>query len=297
MRRLRFAPPGLHDLTALDLATLAYLGVCAALCVLSRPPGAPWLFAAHVVAMTGVLTMGRLARTDAAGVARFLPFWIRDGYPLLLLPWLYVELPRLNAPFLSVARDEAVRRLETLVFPRPLPGSVVHLLSAVPVSEALHVAYLTYYPLIYALPLALALRPRPRAFYSTVFAIMATYYSCYVLYLVMPVRGPWDLGLATAAHAGAVDGPVRRLVIGILRAGSSTGAAFPSSHEAVAVAEAVCALRFLPRLAPAIAALSAGIGLGAVAGSLHYGIDILAGAAVGLAAAALVTSGTRHTPM
>lgn len=293
MRRPRFAIPGRRDLTPLDRATLGYLGTCAVLCVVSPPRVEAGLLAAHLGAMAGVLALSGVSRAaDDGGRPGGVPFWIRDGYPLALLPWLYAELPRLNAPYLSVARDEWVRRLEALVFPLPPPEGIARVLSAGPASEALHLAYLAYYPLIYALPLALAVRARRRAFYATVFAIMATYYTCYCLYLVFPVRGPWDLGVASAAGAGG-DGPVRRLVIGILRAGSSTGAAFPSSHEAVAVAEAVCAVRYVPRLAPPIALVSAGIGLGAVAGSLHYGIDIVAGGAVGLVAAVLVTSRAR----
>ena len=63
------------------------------------------------------------------------------------------------------------------------------------------------------------------------------------------------------------------------------GAAFPSSHQAVAVAQTVCALGELPRLAPVIGLLSVGIGLGAVYASFHYAVEMIAGALLGMVTA------------
>jgi membrane-associated phospholipid phosphatase len=76
---------------------------------------------------------------------------------------------------------------------------------------------------------------------------------------------------------------VRRLVLAILERGSSRGAAFPSSHVAVAVTQALLALRHQPRVGRWVAGVAVGLGAGAVYGGFHYGVDVLAGAALGAA--------------
>ena len=52
---------------------------------------------------------------------------------------------------------------------------------------------------------------------------------------------------------------------------------------AVAVTQALLALRHQPRLGRWVAALAVGLACGAVYGGFHYGVDALAGAAVGVA--------------
>jgi membrane-associated phospholipid phosphatase len=80
-------------------------------------------------------------------------------------------------------------------------------------------------------------------------------------------------------------GPVRDLVQRILHAGSSRGTAFPSSHVAVATAQALLALRHQRAVGVVVALLAAGLAAGAVYGGLHYAIDAAVGALVGVAAA------------
>jgi membrane-associated phospholipid phosphatase len=68
----------------------------------------------------------------------------------------------------------------------------------------------------------------------------------------------------------------------VLEAGSSQGAAFPSSHAAIAAVQTVNAYRHLPRATPLLAAITLGICFGAVYGGFHYGVDMMAGLALGL---------------
>ena len=50
---------------------------------------------------------------------------------------------------------------------------------------------------------------------------------------------------------------------------------------AVSVAQVVLAMRWQPPLAPVLAGIAVLVGLGAVYGGFHYGVDMLAGAALG----------------
>jgi membrane-associated phospholipid phosphatase len=181
-------------------------------------------------------------------------------------------------------------------------------------SELLHACYLSYYLLIYAPPLFVyvgatvgvgratvgvdrATVPVDRSdaataargsvavdtpqFRETVLAVMLAFLACFVVFIVFPVQGPRYLGVP----AGVPEGPVRALVLALLETGSSRGAAFPSSHVSVAIAQAVLALRHQPRVGRRILPLAVGLAAGAVYGGFHYGIDALVGAAVGVAAA------------
>jgi membrane-associated phospholipid phosphatase len=72
----------------------------------------------------------------------------------------------------------------------------------------------------------------------------------------------------------------------LLEAGSSRGAAFPSSHVGVSVAACFACWRWQKPLAPLVTLLTVGLALGAVYGGFHYAIDALAGAGFGAALAA-----------
>ena len=102
--------------------------------------------------------------------------------------------------------------------------------------------------------------------------------------MLWPVVGPRYLWSAESVP----DGPSRRLAAALLARGSSRGAAFPSSHVAVSVAQVVLAIRWQPRLAAVLALIAALVGAGAVYGGFHYGVDVLAGAALGAGLGATV---------
>jgi membrane-associated phospholipid phosphatase len=261
----------------LDLATVAYLALCLAVLVMTRSPGWVALSVVHVVL---ILLIVRSGRTTSRAT-----HWLRDWYPLLLIPFFYGEIPFLNQTFLSAARDGSIHAFEKALFPSE-PARTFATTVAWPVlSEALHMAYLSYYLIIYGPFLILYFTGKREAFEETALAIVLTYYCCYSIYVLAPVRGPWDL---VPMSPEAPDGPLRRLTVQILEAGSSVGAAFPSSHQAVAVAQTVCAVRHLPRLAPVITVLTIGIGVGAVYASFHYAVDMIVGAGVGIVIAVSV---------
>ncbi len=103
---------------------------------------------------------------------------------------------------------------------------------------------------------------------------------------VMPVDEPRYLSGPSMAPAG----PIRDLVLRVLASASSRGTAFPSSHVAASGVAAFCALRFQGTLGWLVTALAVGLGLGAVYGGYHYGVDGAAGAVTGFVAAAVARS-------
>ena len=205
--------------------------------------------------------------------------------PLALMPALYAELPWLIKAVGRPLQDPLVIGWEQRVFAGEPARDLASAHPAALLSNVLHLCYLCYYLLIFVPPALLFLRRRRRELVRTVFALTAVFAACYVVFIAFPVEGPrylWPPG--PAPH----DQPVRALTLRILAAGSSRGTAFPSSHVAVAVVQTVYALHYQRWLGYACLALTIGIGTGAVYGGFHYAVDVLAGAAYGLAVAVLV---------
>jgi hypothetical protein len=204
---------------------------------------------------------------------------LRDLLPLAVGAFLYVELrwliPALGRPH----ADAAVVEWERVLFPSNPSATWAPSLHSVVLSEALHLAYASYYLLVLLPPLLLYLRGRRSAYARTMLALVLVYGVCFLTYLVFPVDGPRYL----VGAAAAPEGPVRTFVLHLLAAGSSRGTAFPSSHVAASVVASLCALRFQPVVGLVVAASTLGLALATVYGGFHYAVDALAGGIVGLA--------------
>lgn len=240
------------------LLTLAHLGAAAACILIARTPGSP---------------------PPILG-------WV----PLVALPLLYWEIMLLNQGLSIGYRDPVVASWEHAIFGSPsteLAGTFPSLW----LSEVLHFAYLSFYPIIYVPPAVLLLRGRTREFVVSAVAIGAVAAICYTAFVYFPVQGPRYFG----PPPGVPEGPMRALALVILESGSSRGSAFPSSHLAFAACQAVLTLWFQRRLGVVVAILSACLGVGAVYGGFHYAIDMVVGGAVGVGAALAVIALSRES--
>jgi membrane-associated phospholipid phosphatase len=207
------------------------------------------------------------------------PEWLRLWLPLFTLPVLYAEMPALIAAAgHSQLLDTYVVAWESALFGgQPAREWAARWRSAI-LSEALHGAYLSYYPIIFSVPVSLWLTRRRAEFADATFVLMLTFVLCFTAYMMFPVAGP---RYVPAASFGHMRGPVRAATIWVLETGSSRGTAFPSSHVAVAVTQTLLAFRYFRAAAIPLALLTVGLGLGAIYGGFHYAIDVLVGAVLG----------------
>lgn len=221
----------------------------------------------HIAALFAVAALVFTRQTGA----------VADWLPLIAIPFLYAELPRIAV---GGMHDAVVQHWEAATFgTSPVYWASVRWPSAL-LSESLHAAYLSYYVIIFGPPILLYARGELGEFRSTVAGLLTMFAICYLVFLVFPVAGPryeW------APPPTVFDGPVRRLALRILAAGSSRGTAFPSSHVAVATVQTMLAFRRSARTGLLLGALTSGMSIGAVYGGFHYGVDVLAGAVVGMA--------------
>lgn len=237
----------------------------------------PWVTVAHLAAMGGAALLARKRSTGGR--------WAGWG-PLIAMTVLYGELPSLMAGAAWSAGSQAVNYHDAVVQhweSRLFGGSpAIFLAGQLPssLSNLLHAAYLSYYAIIFLPPLILFFQAeRAAEFASTILALTSAFAVCFVVFAYWPVEGP---RYAWPPPPGMPHGLVRDLALRLLKAGSSRGAAFPSSHVAVATTQALVALAYQRRVGIATTIVAVLLAVGAVYGGFHYGVDVLVGATLGL---------------
>ena len=211
---------------------------------------------------------------------------LHDLYPLLLIPVLYTELAFLNVGLgvdVVFGNDLIVQGWEESLFGAQVSYTWIRAYPSVFWSGLLHLAYVSYYPIVYLGPILLLARGRRQSARQVLFAAMLAYLICYSVFMLFPVAGPnWVFDNPT--------GPVRevwsaRMVYGLLGTGSSVGTAFPSSHVAATFTAVFANWREWRALALVFVVPASFMAVATVYCQMHYGIDAL----LGLGLAVVVT--------
>jgi membrane-associated phospholipid phosphatase len=248
-----------------------------------RPKAWLMLLALHVFGIVLLLDIGPAPITSNWIAARWprLARFIANWYVLALMPALYTELAVLNVAVHNGRYfDDIILRWEEQLFGGQPSRELAAAMPWLPLSEFLHFSYIAYYLIIYGPFILLYLRNREADHQRAAFTIMLTFFAHYVFFIYFPVQGPRYL---FPAPTGEIEnGVMYQLAHRILEAGSSRGAAFPSSHVGVSFAQTALAFVLLRRWAPILLVLSTGLAVGAVYGGFHYATDAAVGLAFGL---------------
>ena len=205
-----------------------------------------------------------------------------DWLPLLTVPLLYTELASLNVMVHGGAYfDHLILSVEHALFGMPSTQLAARF-PLIWLSEILHAGYLSYYFIIFLPPVALYVMGRREDYRRVVFTILLSFFLHYMFFIYFPVQGPRYL---FAAPGGEIaKGALYQLTHHLLEAGSSQGAAFPSSHVGVSVTQSLIMFQYLPRTAPFLFVATVLLATGAVYGGFHYATDAFAGLLLGMAA-------------
>ena len=226
-----------------------------------------------------LLHFGVLAAIAVTTWLPAVPQWLRVWAPLLTLLFLYSELPLLiEAVGHGRLFDMKVIQWERAIFGGQPSVEWAARWQSRTASELLHGAYLSYYAIIFSVPVALFLAARRADLSEGVFVLMLTFVACLVCYIVFPVAGPRYLWQSPATATG---GWTRSAAVWLLEARSSRGTAFPSSHVAVSVTQSILAMKYFGARGLIVVLPTLGLALGAVYGGFHYAIDVLAGVLFG----------------
>jgi membrane-associated phospholipid phosphatase len=291
--------------TFVDYATQAYAALVGLLILCfhnGTVPGWPWLLSAHAGC---ILLVHGLIQAQARRPANKLLEFFRYFYPVLLYTAFFCETGRLNRMFFPDYLDAYAIRADQALFGGQ-PGAVfMQKFPRLAVSEVFYAAYFSYYLMIAGVGIALFFRNR-QGFYHYISVVSFVFYICYLIYIVLPVVGPQVLsheiagyslpaeleGLASEnAYPEAVkSGVFFKLMAWIYRIFEKPGAAFPSSHVAVALCTVYFSFRYLRPIRYPYLALAVLLCLSTVYCHYHYGVDVLAGIAT---AALLIPLGNR----
>ncbi len=295
----------MKDWTFVDYAVAYYLGLVGLIVLLfhdASVPHWPLIILAHVI---GILLVAVLIRAYARHPVRGPLEVLRYFYPVLLYVAFYRETGLLNHMFFTGYLDPFFIRLDHTVFGGQPFLQFMAALPYLPVSEVFYAAYFSYYIMIVGVGLALFVR-RKEEYFHYISVVSFVFYVCYLLYIILPVMGPRIFfGEAPAYHlpadlqALAARYPYPEAVQSglffwimkvIYQIFEAPGAAFPSSHAAVAVVTLFFTYRYLHpiRAIHTIAVIL--LCLATVYCRYHYAIDIVAGV---LTAAILTPLGNR----
>jgi membrane-associated phospholipid phosphatase len=232
-----------------------------------------------------VLHVAGLGVIAAAVHARDRWPWAHAWYPVLMPLVTFPEIARLNLMFADGWRDAHLLAAEAWLFAEP-PTFWLRRLAPPFVAELFQIGYLSYFLLLVVVAGVLRRRGQDAPFRGVIAASVLAYLLCYVVFLAVPMEGPVHT-LRPVSGPPPFDGPFHALVRLVQRAGVH-GNAFPSAHVAGALPPLIFAWRHLPRLGAVVTLLVALMGLGAVYDGYHYASDVVAGVAVGAAAAWIV---------
>jgi len=205
---------------------------------------------------------------------------LREVLPLLLLSVLYSQIDLLNGSGSAPSRDALIRGWERAAFGMEPSRDWWRAHPSTFWSTTLHAAYLTFYPMIFVPVIGALLRRKYLTARLAVTWLMATFMLCYVVFVLVPVGGPYyeyprPDGVFVANWAA-------RLVYRVVGVGSAYGAAFPSSHVAAAVVAVGATFIVSRRLGIFLALPAILLTIGTVYCQMHYAMDALSGLAVGV---------------
>jgi membrane-associated phospholipid phosphatase len=200
-------------------------------------------------------------------ILKFFRFW----YPPVLYTFLYEETGCLNHIIYKNNLDVFFQNIEYSVF-RSQPS--VWLSEKFPyvwLKEFFHYSYFSYYLLIPILGLILYFKDIKK-YQHFIFVTSFTFYFCYLIYIFLPVVGPliWEF----PKMQGIIFVPLMNFIYAYAE---KPGAAFPSSHVAVALIVVFFSYRYSRKLFYFFLIDVIFLMIATVYCRFHYVIDVFAG--------------------
>lgn len=205
-------------------------------------------------------------------IVRFIRYW----YPLIFLGFFFDASTRVNMVIFKEKLDPFFQHLDYMIFgyqPAIVWGKSFDNFF---MNELFHAAYFSYYLMIFGVPLALYLKKK-EDFIRAIFNIMFVFVACYILYFILPVSGGRALDGAKEITETYRYGFFTHLMAFIYRGTSHDGAAFPSSHVAIAFTITFISFRHFSKMAWILVIVSIFLSISTVFCHYHYFVDMIAG--------------------
>jgi membrane-associated phospholipid phosphatase len=282
--------------TFIDYATQIYIIITTIIVLIGNSKvGNYWLLLAaiHISVLCAIhLLIKNEHRFKKGSLLEFLRLY----YPIPLYIGFYRETGMLNQVFFSGYFDPFFIRLEerlfgcqpSLKFMEMFPGRII--------SEIFYISYFSYYLMIAGIGLWLFLKDK-KQFHHFVSIVSFVFYCCFLIYIFLPVVGPriFYRGVVEFALPPdiALDSPpvfpesvqagiFYKIMAIIYDCFEAPGAAFPSSHVAVALTTVYFSFRYLRQIRYFHLVLAILLCASTVYCRYHYLVDVFAGAITAL---------------
>jgi membrane-associated phospholipid phosphatase len=268
-------------LWATDKLILAYLAGTGALVAVywNRLPEAPELLALRV----GVAVAIVLASTRGGRVV----WYVRNWYPLLLVPSCYKEMAILIPAVRAATADQWLANLDFSIW-HTNPTVWLERVQTPALTEFLQLVYTLFVPVVVLVPWLLWRKRHFADFRYCAFLISLGFLASYIGYLLVPARGP-RFFLDHVQDSPLQGGWVVHLMRTTLdRLESAHYDCFPSGHGELTIIAWWCSRQIAKRLSQMYLAYTLCIIFATVYLRYHYTVDLVAGA---LLAVALIAVG------
>jgi membrane-associated phospholipid phosphatase len=277
--------------TFIDYATQAYNALVGMIILLlhgEAVPGWGWLVGGHVIC---AVFIHALIRANSARPANRVLDFLRHFYPVILYAAFYRETASLNQIGYRGYLDPFFYRLDEQLFGFAPSFGFMERLPTRLASEIFYGAYFSYYVMIFGVGLALYLRNR-RHFDHYIAVTSFVFYVCYVIYIFLPVIGPRiyypeHVHFSLPAHsmpthvpafpAAVQSGWFYQIMAFVYDHFEAPGAAFPSSHVAIALVTVYFSFRYLRTIRWVHLLMAVVLSFSTVYCRYHFVVDVIAG--------------------
>ena len=271
-----------------DYSTQAYLAIVALIALFFHDDSFPqwWMLVlAHAGAMVAIhfIVIAHAARPNNPILT-----FVRTSYALFLVIYLYQETGWVNTFLTGMYHDQFFIDLEQAVFGYQPVVKFMEALPYRPVAEVLYFVYFSYYGLVGFTGFTLYAVDRKMCF-RYVSVVSLVFFVCYLAFMITPVLGPKAILIPEYAEAVGIDYHVPPVPAGvdaaffyhfmstIHRNAQVIGAAFPSSHVAVALSVLYFCWLSFRRGRYVILTLVTLLAVSTVYCRYHYAVDVFGG--------------------
>jgi membrane-associated phospholipid phosphatase len=156
--------------------------------------------------------------------------FIRDWYLIIIVTFLYEETGYLNQMIFHGFWDNYISVVEHAVFNCDLGKIMVSRFNSFLINEIMYFFYFSYYLIIPVLGVIIYFKKGRKEFHLFLFTLMLTYYVCYILYIFIPIAGPFEY-----ENVRIKGFFFDRIIHFFYKHGELPGSAMPSSHVAIAL--------------------------------------------------------------
>ncbi len=200
----------------------------------------------------------------------------RDWYLIFIVTFFYEETGYLNQMVFQGFWDKFIMNVEYTIFHCDIGKMLLSGFNHPVINEIMYFFYFSYYIIIPALAFMIYRHNSREEFHYFLFTLMFTYFFCYLLYIFIPIAGPFEY------EQVKIKGFIFEHIIKFFyQHGELPGSAMPSSHVAIALTVLLFSKKYNIKF-PVFIIIFIMLSISTVYLRYHYILDVVAGILTGI---------------